>query len=91
MAGQMAEQVAPQIAGHADKGEIRDPASDAPQKIVSGDQRAEQDERRPDAGGVVIGKHVDQNFTPYCVPTEQVTAPSTAARMTACETGRSRT
>ena len=32
-----------------------------------------------------------RNLTPYCVPTEQPTAPSTAVRMNACDSGRRRT
>ena len=62
MAHQVAEQVAPQVAGDADEGEIRDPARDPPQQIIRGDQRAEHKERRPRAGGIVIGQHVDQEF-----------------------------
>src|SRR6202171_5046523 len=62
MAHQVAEQVAPQVAGDTHKGEIRDPARDPPQQIIGGDQRAEQDERRPYPGIVVIGQHVDQKL-----------------------------
>ena len=54
MAYQVPKQVAAQVAGDADKGEIRDPARDPPQQIIGSNQRAEQDEGRPDAGIVVI-------------------------------------
>ncbi len=94
VAHQVAKQIAPQIAGDADEGEIGDPARDPPQQIVGGDQRAEQAERRPHAAPFARGGPFEsvstRNLTPYCVPTEQATAPSTAARMTACESGRSR-
>ena len=62
MAHQVAEQVATQVASDADEGEIRDPARDPPQQIIGGDQCAEQDERRPYAGIVVVGQHVDQKL-----------------------------
>ncbi len=76
MAHQMAEQIAPQIAGDADEGVIGDPARDAPEQIIGGDQRAEEAERRPDARHWRRCESVStRNLTPYCVPTEQATAP----------------
>src|SRR5947207_3746306 len=47
MSGQVAEQVAPQIAGHANEGKTPDPARDAPKQVVRSDQRDEQKEREP--------------------------------------------
>ena len=84
MPGQMAEQVAPQIAGHADEGEARDPAGDPPKQIVGGDQPTQQGECDPDAGvAAPLDSTSTRCLTPYCVLTEQATALSTAARMTA--------
>ena len=91
MPGEMAEQIAPQIASHADKSIIRDPARHPPKQIVGGDQRAEEDETRSRGGAVPCDSMSTRNLTPYCVPTEQATAPITAARMTAWGHGRSRT
>ena len=62
MARQVAEQVAPQVAGNAGEGEIRDPARHPPKQIIGSDQRAEHQECRPHSGGIVIGQHVDQEF-----------------------------
>ena len=62
MAHQVAEQIAAQVAADTDEGEIRDPARDPPQQIIGGDQRAEQEERRPHPGGIVIGQHIDQKL-----------------------------
>ena len=60
----MAEQIAPQIARDADKGETRYPARDPPQEIVGCDQRYEDDECQPYAVcvGWSRGKTVDEMF-----------------------------
>ena len=85
MTGQMAEQVAPQIAGDAHEREARDPAGEPPQQIVGGDQGNQKEKREPDAlrGGGPAASVSTRYFTPYCVVTEQPTAASTAATMTA--------
>ena len=49
------EQIAPEIAGDADEREVGDPAGETPEKIIGGDQRAEQAKGDPGAGSVVIG------------------------------------
>ena len=36
--------------------------ANAPEQIIRSDQRAEHEERRPHADGIVIGQHVDQEF-----------------------------
>ena len=62
MAGQVPEQVAPDVAGDGDEGEIADPACESPQQIIGGDQRAEQDEGRPHAGIDAVRQGVDQKL-----------------------------
>ena len=82
MAGEMAEQLAAQVAGDADEGMACDPAGETPQQIVGGDQRHQQ-ARRPATRRRRRGPADSvstRNFTPYCVLTEQPTAPSTAAQ-----------
>ena len=49
--GQVTENVAAQIAGHAHEGEARGPAGDPPQEIIRGDQRHEKNECQPYAAG----------------------------------------
>ena len=93
MPRQMAEQIAAQIAGDADEREAGDPAGEPPEKIIGGDQRAEQAKGDPDAG-IALATAIARRpgyFTPYCVLTEQATAASTAARMAAWAIGRCRT
>ena len=58
--GEVPKQVAPQVAGHTDKGEIRNPTGDAPQQVIGGDQRTEQNKCCPYVGGHPMGKRVDQ-------------------------------
>ena len=93
MAGEMAEEFAPQIAGHADEGMACDPAGQPPQQIVGGDQRDQQGEGEPDAVRVRSAPTSvsTRNFTPYCVLTEQPTAPSTASESRHARCGRRRT
>jgi hypothetical protein len=62
MAGEVAEQVTPQIAGHADERVVGDPACKPPKEIVGRDQPAEQGERDPDNGRLLIGQDVDQEL-----------------------------
>jgi hypothetical protein len=62
MPGQVPEQVAPDVPGDGDEGEIADPARQPPQQIIGGDQRAEQDESRPHAGIGAVRQRVDQKF-----------------------------
>src|ERR1700681_4909973 len=47
MAGQVTEDVAAQVAGHADKCEARGPAGDPPQEIIGGDQCYQEAECQP--------------------------------------------
>ncbi len=51
MAGQMAEQVAAQIAGDADEGGTRDPAGQPPKQIIGRDQARKEQEPEPSSGG----------------------------------------
>jgi hypothetical protein len=66
MAGQMLEQIAPQITGNRNEGIARDPTRDAPEKIVGRNQRCQEDEAQPcirRAGRVSsCGERVDQDF-----------------------------
>ena len=61
MAGQMAKQVAADVAGDADKCEAGDPAGQPPQQIVGGNQRHQEEKRAPHASRCVGAReHVDQ-------------------------------
>src|SRR4029077_16047420 len=64
VAGQMAEQIAPQIAGDAHEGEARDPAGKPPQQIVRGDQANEENEREPNtlSGGRTPRQRINKIF-----------------------------
>ena len=64
VAGQMAEHVAAQIAGDADKREARRPARDAPQQDVGTDQRYEKNECQPYTAAMRRpgGERVDEIF-----------------------------
>jgi hypothetical protein len=64
MSGQMAEDVAAEVAGHADERKAGGPAGDPPQRIVRRYQRYEKNECQPHAGcmGRPGGQAVDQIF-----------------------------
>ena len=80
MTGQVAEDIAAQIAGDADEGETRDPARNPPEQIVGRDQRHKKYECQPYAACYAPARRQASTryFTPYCVPTEQATAATTA-------------
>ena len=62
MSQQMPEQVAPQIAGNADKCKVRDPTRNPPEQIIRSDQRSEECERHPDAGTLTARQYVNEIF-----------------------------
>ncbi len=61
---QMTEHVAAEIPGDADEGKARDPARDAPQEVVSCDQRHEKRECQPYAACAIrpAGETIDQRL-----------------------------
>ena len=80
----MAEEFGPQVARHLDEGKTRDPAGDPPQQIIG---RHDETRIAKASHGLppCLGSRdrtSTRNLTPYCVLTEQVTAPSTARMMT---------
>src|SRR5687768_7531790 len=64
MAGQMAEQVAPQVAGDAHEGEARDPAGEPPEQIVGSDEANQEEKCQPDAmrGGGPARQRINKMF-----------------------------
>ena len=63
MSGDMAKQVAAQVAGHADEGRARYPAGEPPQQIVESDQRRQEGKCNPCQAGIRPPRQcIDQKF-----------------------------
>src|SRR5487761_90042 len=60
--GEVAEQVAADVAGDDDEGAARNEAADAPEQIVGGDQGDEQREGLPNMGARACRQRVDQEL-----------------------------
>ena len=96
MSCEVPEQIAAQVAGDADKGGTGNPAGKPPQEIIRSNQARQKKECRPSMSSAGDAARPPLNvstriLTPYCAPTEQVTAATTAVTITAWGTGRAMT